>query len=124
MDKNISTLLREIKDATQWSEPKIALEIGTSQPTVNRILNGQGDCKGSTLRAINELHRAVFLGGNAPVSPSAILEAHSRATDPAPLPGHAGRQPASPHLILDTVPDHAVIVDAPSCAAASTQEIS
>lgn len=56
--------------------------------------------------------------------PELATDAHRRATDPAPLPGHAGRQPASPHLILDTVPDHAVIVDAPSCAAASTQEIS
>jgi len=55
---------------------------------------------------------------------SGITEVHRRTTDPAPLPGHAGRQPASPHLILDTVPDHAVIVDASSCAAASTQEIS
>lgn len=71
MDKKISTLLREIKDATQWSEPKIAVEIGTSQPTVNRILNGQEDCKGSTLRAINDLHRSVCadVGTNAPSSP-------------------------------------------------------
>lgn len=59
MHKEISTLLREIKDATQWSEPRIAAELGTSQPTVNRILNGQSDCKGSTLRAITELHGTV-----------------------------------------------------------------
>ena len=51
-------MLREIKDATGWSEPRIAQELGTSQPTVNRILNGQGDCKGRTLRAITELHNA------------------------------------------------------------------
>jgi transcriptional regulator with XRE-family HTH domain len=57
MDKKISTLLAEIKGATGWSEAKIAEEIGTSQPTVNRILKGQDDCKGSTLRAISELHR-------------------------------------------------------------------
>lgn len=33
-----------------------------------------------------------------------------RATDPMPAPGHCGRQPASPHNILDTVPDGAVVV--------------
>lgn len=56
MDKNISTLLREIKAATGWSEPVIAGKLNTSQPTVNRILNGQADCKGTTYRAIIELH--------------------------------------------------------------------
>jgi len=37
-----------------------------------------------------------------------------RATDPTPEPGRAGRQPASPHNILDTVPDGAVVVVAES----------
>ncbi|MRV72536.1 hypothetical protein GJ700_12530 [Duganella sp. FT92W] len=32
-----------------------------------------------------------------------------RATDPTPAPGHCGRQPASPHNILDTVPSNAVV---------------
>jgi predicted transcriptional regulator len=59
MDKDIGTLLREIKSVTGWSEPRIAQKLGTSQPTVNRILNGQVDCKGSTLRAITELHTSV-----------------------------------------------------------------
>lgn len=58
MDKNISTLLREIKAVTGWSEPVIAEKLGISQPTVNRILNGQSDCKGSTYRAISDLHAA------------------------------------------------------------------
>lgn len=58
MDKDISTLLREIKEATSWSEPRIAAEIGTSQPTVNRILNGQTDCMGKTQKAIEALHIA------------------------------------------------------------------
>jgi transcriptional regulator with XRE-family HTH domain len=57
MDKDISTLLREIKAATRWSEPQIATEIKTAQSTVNRILNGQEDCKASTLRAITKLHQ-------------------------------------------------------------------
>jgi predicted transcriptional regulator len=68
MDKNISTLLTEIKDATGWSEVKIATELGTSQPTVNRILNGQVDCKGSTLRAISDLHRSAC--AESPSSPN------------------------------------------------------
>jgi transcriptional regulator with XRE-family HTH domain len=60
MDKDISTLLQEIKAQLKWSEPRIAEEIGTSQPTVNRILNGQGDCKIATFRAIQSLHSRTF----------------------------------------------------------------
>lgn len=66
MDKDIATLLREIKSATDWSEPRIATELGTSQPTVNRILNGQPDCKGTTLRAIVELHARVCVPEGSP----------------------------------------------------------
>jgi DNA-binding transcriptional regulator YdaS (Cro superfamily) len=33
-----------------------------------------------------------------------------RATDPTPEPGHAGRQPPSPHNMLDTVPDRAAVI--------------
>jgi predicted transcriptional regulator len=78
MDKPISLKLHEIKAETGWSEPRIADELGTSQPTVNRILNGQVDCKGSTLRAIDALHsrvceRAVSQINGVP---------HRRSTDP------------------------------------------
>jgi hypothetical protein len=66
MDKDIATLLREIKSATDWSEPRIAVELGTSQPTVNRILNGQPDCKGATLRAIVELHGRICAPDGTP----------------------------------------------------------
>lgn len=62
MDKDISTLLKEVKAEAGWSETRIAEEIGTSQPTVNRILKGQDDCKGSTLRSIEELHKRVCAG--------------------------------------------------------------
>jgi hypothetical protein len=61
MDKDICTLLIEIKNETGWSETRIASEIPTSQPTVNRILNGQPDCKGRTDRGIRELHKRVCL---------------------------------------------------------------
>ncbi|WP_425558041.1 helix-turn-helix transcriptional regulator [Herbaspirillum huttiense] len=57
MSTDISTLLKEIKDATGWSEPALARGIGTSQPTVNRILNGQDECKATTYRAICDLHK-------------------------------------------------------------------
>jgi predicted transcriptional regulator len=80
MDKNISTLLAEIKDATGWSEVKIAEVIGTSQPTVNRILNGQDDCKGSTLRAITDLHRTACTAG---AHPSAAATSHKLAGEVA-----------------------------------------
>lgn len=33
----------------------------------------------------------------------------SRATDPVPAPGHAGRQPPTTNCILDTVPDRAAV---------------
>jgi predicted transcriptional regulator len=77
MDKDIATLLREIKSTTDWSEPRIAAELGTSQPTVNRILNGQPDCKGATLRAIVDLHARVCMSDESPAR---------RATDPKPDP--------------------------------------
>jgi transcriptional regulator with XRE-family HTH domain len=38
----------------------MARELGTSQPTVSRILNGQPNCLGSTLDAIRKLHAATF----------------------------------------------------------------
>lgn len=57
MNKNISTLLKEIKLETGWGEVRIAAELKVSQPTVNRILKGQQECKGSTLKAIEDLHK-------------------------------------------------------------------
>jgi hypothetical protein len=74
MDKDIATLLREIKSATEWSEPRIAAELGTSQPTVNRILNGQPDCKGATLRAIVDLHARVCPPEETPARRSTDLK--------------------------------------------------
>jgi len=56
MQKDTSTLLSEIKAKSGLSEQAIASRIGTSQPTVNRILRGKTDCKSSTLRAIEQLH--------------------------------------------------------------------
>jgi len=70
MNKDIGILMQEIRSATRWSEPRLASEIGVSQPTVNRILNGQADCKASTLRAIESLHSRVVTT-DAPVQEGA-----------------------------------------------------
>jgi len=43
------------------SEVALSRRLKISQPTVNRILNGQGDCKGSTLVAIDRLYSEVFV---------------------------------------------------------------
>jgi hypothetical protein len=45
-------MLTEIKSLTKLGEIAIAAHIGCSQPTVNRILNGKSDCKGSLVMAI------------------------------------------------------------------------
>lgn len=42
---------------TRFSETVLAERLGTSQPTVNRILNGKADCKAATLLAIQKWHR-------------------------------------------------------------------
>ena len=47
-----SQLIAEIKSRTSLGEKAIAERIGCSQPTVNRILKGQSDCKSSTLLEI------------------------------------------------------------------------
>lgn len=107
MDKNISALLREIKDATGWTEPRIASEIGTSQPTVNRILNGQLDCKGSTLRAIVDLHREV----TARTAGAKAQPLDRRATDPEPEPGRAGRTPVSRDRIMTVATEQPVLYE-------------
>jgi transcriptional regulator with XRE-family HTH domain len=59
MEKDICEMLKEVKAKTGWSETDLAQEIGVTQPTVSRILNGQKDCKGSTFIAIAKLHKAV-----------------------------------------------------------------
>lgn len=53
-------MLLEIQRITKDSQPALAKRIGgISQPTVNRILNGQPGCSLSTLRAIERVHAEV-----------------------------------------------------------------
>jgi ribosome-binding protein aMBF1 (putative translation factor) len=72
MDKDISTLLSEIKAATGWTEHRLAAELKTSQPTVNRILNGRTECMSRTYSAITNLHRMKCAGHIAEVPTVAI----------------------------------------------------
>lgn len=89
MDKQISTILREVKDATGWTEARIAQELVTSQPTVNRILNGQDECTVRVLRAIEALHARVSA---APHNPP--------AAGPEVEPDRPRRNPPSPEKML------------------------
>ncbi|PRD90453.1 hypothetical protein C6P76_04100 [Burkholderia multivorans] len=57
-------LLAEIKQATKEGEIALAKRLGISQPTVNRLLNGQVDCSSRTLRAIQRVH-AEIVGSSA-----------------------------------------------------------
>lgn len=52
-------LLTEIKAATKLSEIGLSKRIGVSQPTINRILNGQDECSSKTLRAIERVYAEV-----------------------------------------------------------------
>jgi predicted transcriptional regulator len=62
--KTCHEMLVEIKAATGLGEIAIAKRLDISQPTVNRILNKQVDCKGTTLMAILRLHEEIFSGGS------------------------------------------------------------
>ncbi len=54
-------LLADIKAKTKLSEIAIAERLGTSQPTVNRILRGKSECKSGTLLAIQKWHGELAL---------------------------------------------------------------
>ncbi|WP_250481871.1 hypothetical protein [Caballeronia sp. NCTM5] len=57
--KTPTQMLTEIKAATGLGEIALAKRLEISQPTVNRILNGQPDCKGRTFRSISDLYASV-----------------------------------------------------------------
>jgi len=56
-------LLVEIKAATKLGEIGLAKRLGISQPTVNRILNGQANCSSKALLAIQRVHAEVSAEG-------------------------------------------------------------
>lgn len=61
MDKKTApSMLHEIQEQTLWTQPRLAEKLGTSQPTVHRILNGQEECQLSTYLAILALHKSVL----------------------------------------------------------------
>jgi len=82
MDKDPSTLLREIKQKTGWSETRLAAEINASQPTINRILNGQARCLSTTHCAIVNLHDRHF-SGSAPPGTAAVQSDEGVAAVPS-----------------------------------------
>lgn len=59
MNKSPQTQLAEIQ-ASGLGQVAVATLLGVSQATVSRIINGQSDCRGSTLTAIQQLHASVF----------------------------------------------------------------
>lgn len=58
MKKHLPTLLAEVRAATKWSQVRLAIELGVTQPTVNRILNGQAKYKADTYCAVVALHES------------------------------------------------------------------
>ena len=52
-------MAKEIREATGWTETELSKALGVSQPTVNRILAGQKDCKSSTYLKLLELYNEV-----------------------------------------------------------------
>jgi transcriptional regulator with XRE-family HTH domain len=58
-----SQQLAAIKTITKLREKAIAERIGCSQPTVNRILNGRCDCRGTTLLEIQRWHNELTAAG-------------------------------------------------------------
>ena len=57
MNTTPAQMLNEIKSITGLGEIALAEKLGVSQPTVNRILNGQPDCKGKTLQSIASMYQ-------------------------------------------------------------------
>lgn len=52
-------LLTEIRQITKDTETALADRLNTSQPTVNRILKGNANCRTELFRAILRLHAEV-----------------------------------------------------------------
>jgi len=59
MNNSPQSRLAEIQAKTGLGQTALAALLGVSQATVNRIINGQMDCRGSTLSAIQSLHAKV-----------------------------------------------------------------
>ncbi|MBY0243024.1 MAG: helix-turn-helix domain-containing protein [Burkholderiaceae bacterium] len=72
-------------------------------PRIEELTGGECKCED-----LNNTVNWSYLRGT-----QASLSHTRRATDLTPDPGRCGRQPASPHNILDTVPDGAVVVPTP-----------
>ena len=75
-----SQQLAQIKSLTGLAEKAIGKRIGCSQPTVNRILRGQSDCRGKTLLEIQRWHSELK------TAKGTAREALELADQPSPQP--------------------------------------
>jgi predicted transcriptional regulator len=68
MNKSPQTLLAEIQANSGLGQCALATLLGIAQPTVSRILSGKADSRGSTLTAIQQLHKKVRRKKTVPVA--------------------------------------------------------
>lgn len=61
-----SQQLAQIKSLTKLAEKAIGQRIGCSQPTVNRILRGQSDCRGKTRLEIQQWYEELHARKSTP----------------------------------------------------------
>ena len=105
---DIQKITSELR-ATGLTQQALANLVPCSQATINAYENGNRARRYafSIASRLIELHAELC----APVASEAGHQtpAPRRATDPAPAPGHAGRQPPTTNAIFDTVPDRAAI---------------
>lgn len=104
--------ISHIRERLGVTQSAMGIALGKTQGNISNYEAGQNmppDVAKRLIEYAGTLGVVVTLDDIYSSSTSPALAAR-RATDPTPSPGHAGRQPASPHLILDTVPSCAVIV--------------
>ena len=99
-----------LKQAAPWERKALAEIAGTSVAYLYLIGGGHRNPSGKLCKKLVAaepkltLHELRPDTWDAPTAP-----APRRVTDPAPPPGHAGRQPPTTNRIFGTVPDHAAV---------------
>lgn len=117
--------ISKIRTRLGVTQATLAKALGVSQGNVSNYEHGQA-MPAATAKKLIEFSITLgeivtyndIYGDAPPAQPSGesdlpnrtAARASRRATDPAPPPGHAGRQPPSPTNILDTVPRHCVVL--------------
>ena len=103
--------ISQIRGRLGVTQSALANALGVSQGNISHYERGQGVPPEVAKRLISYASSMGMALSFDDIygAPAALPERSRRATDPAPTAGHGGRQPASPHNILDTVPSRAVI---------------